>query len=290
MTGYGKAFVEVSGRKLTIEIKTLNSKQLDTSLKLPGCFRDIEPELRTLISHTLGRGKVDLLVTSDTGSDQNPVGIDRELAKRYFTEVSSLAVEMGIGRPPDLLSLVMKMPDVLQTRRDEITPEELESFQRAVSEALEQTDRFRIAEGRILEEDMLKRVYSILQLLDRIEPFERGRLEEVRGKLIRDFQTFAGELNSPAPDANRFEQELIYYLEKLDITEEKVRLLKHCQYFLECLSDEESQGKKLGFITQEMGREINTLGSKANHAEIQKLVVQMKDELEKIKEQLGNIL
>ncbi|HNW73547.1 MAG TPA: YicC family protein [Bacteroidales bacterium] len=290
MTGYGKAAVEIAGKKLTVEIKTLNSKQLDTGLKLPGCLRDQEPELRNMISRKLERGKVDLLITADAGSDLNSVGIDLPLAKKYYAELSSLSGELRIDRPPDILSLVMKMPDVLQTRRDEITPEQIDSFLQAVSEALEITDQFRISEGRILEEDMLKRVHTILQFLDRIEPFEKGRMEEMRNKLMVDFRNLSRDLNSPAPDQNRFEQELIYYLEKLDITEEKVRLLKHCQFFLECLSEDQSQGKKLGFITQEMGREINTIGSKANHAGIQKIVVQMKDELEKIKEQLGNIL
>jgi uncharacterized protein (TIGR00255 family) len=216
--------------------------------------------------------------------------INHALAKKYYDELKALSKELHEKCPADMLSMVIKMPDVMQTSRDEMSEGDWDVISGAIAEAIGQADDFRINEGKALEDDMLKRVHSILQLLDSILPFEKNRINELRERLLRDFAKYSGDFNGSAPDQNRFEQEIIYYLEKLDITEEKVRLLKHCQYFLETLQDHGSQGKKLGFVTQEMGREINTMGSKASDAEIQKIVVQMKDELEKIREQLGNIL
>ncbi|MCK9204262.1 MAG: YicC family protein [Bacteroidales bacterium] len=288
MTGYGKSMAEITGRKLTIEIKTLNSKQLDLSLKIPGYFREKELEVRNLITQQLDRGKVDFFVNQEMTGEMLSHSLNHDLAMKYYTDLKILRKKMRDDTP--ILPLVIKMPDVLQSSREEIDEKEWEVIREAIRTALVQVDEYRIGEGKALEEDMLKHVHAILQLLDAVEPFEKSRTEEIRKHLIRDFATISGDFNGSAPDQNRFEQELIYYLEKLDITEEKVRLLKHCQYFLETLSEPVSQGKKLGFVTQEMGREINTIGSKASHADIQKIVVQMKDELEKIKEQLGNIL
>ena len=290
MTGYGKATIEITGRKLTIEIKTLNSKQLDLNLKIPGYFREKEWEVRTFLTQKLERGKIDFYIGTEVTGEMLSYSINHSLAKKYHEELKSLSQELNEECPADMLSLVVKMPDVMQTSRDEMNENDWEFISSAVTEAVAQVDEFRINEGRILEDDMLKRVHSILQLLDSIEPYEINRIKELRERLLRDFSKYKGVFNGSAPDQNRFEQELIYYLEKLDITEEKVRLLKHCQYFLETLNESLSQGKKLGFVTQEMGREINTIGSKANDSEIQKIVVQMKDELEKVKEQLGNIL
>ncbi|MEI7980055.1 MAG: YicC/YloC family endoribonuclease [Bacteroidota bacterium] len=288
MTGYGKSVTEIPGRKLTIEIKTLNSKQLDLNLKIPGYFREKELEVRNYLTRHLDRGKIDFYINTEMTGEMLNYSLNHDLAMKYYGDLKSLKKKMGDSSP--LLPLVIKMPDVMQTTRDEMNEQEWEAISKGIAEAVVQVDEYRVGEGRALEEDMLKRVQSILRLLDLIEPLEKSRLEEMRERLQKDFINFSGDFNGSAPDQNRFEQELIYYFEKLDITEEKVRLLKHCQYFLETLSEPLSQGKKLGFVTQEMGREINTIGSKASHAGIQKIVVQMKDELEKIKEQLGNIL
>ena len=290
MTGYGKAVLDITGRKLTIEIKTLNSKQLDLNLKIPGYFRDKEWEVRARLTQRFDRGKIDFYIGTEVTGEMLSYSINHALAKKYHEELKTLAHELHEESSSEMLSMVLKMPDVMQTSRDELSDHDWESISLAIEDAVSQTDLFRINEGKVLEEDMTNRVQNILQLLDSIEPFEKRRMVDVRERLLRDFAKYTGDFNGSAPDQNRFEQELIYYLEKLDITEEKVRLTKHCRYFLDTLKEPVSQGKKLGFVTQEMGREINTIGSKASDAEIQVIVVQMKDELEKIKEQLGNIL
>jgi uncharacterized protein (TIGR00255 family) len=290
MTGYGKAVLDITGRKLTIEIKTLNSKQLDLNLKIPGYFRDKEWEVRGLLTQRFDRGKIDFFIGTEVTGEMLSYSINRALAKKYFDELKSLAADLNVECPEETLSLILKMPDVMQTSRDELDDHDWVSITGAMQDAIAQADLFRINEGKVLEDDMKNRVQAILQLLKSIEPFETRRIIDLREKLLRDFSKHSGDFTNSAPDQNRFEQELIYYLEKLDITEEKVRLMKHCLYFLETLQEAVSQGKKLGFVTQEMGREINTIGSKASDADIQKIVVQMKDELEKIKEQLGNIL
>jgi len=290
MTGYGKAVLDITGRKLTIEIKTLYSKQLDLNLKIPGYFRDKEWEVRGRLTQRFERGKIDFYIGTEVTGEMLNYSINRALAKKYHEELRTLAHELHGVDQAEMLSLIVKMPDVLQTSRDELSEHDWPSISAAIDAAISQADLFRINEGKVLEEDMLNRVNSILQLLEAIEPFEKRRMTDLREKMLRDFSKYSGDFNGSAPDQNRFEQELIYYMEKLDITEEKVRLLKHCRYFLDTAEESASQGKKLGFVTQEMGREINTIGSKASDAEIQKIVVQMKDELEKIKEQLGNIL
>lgn len=290
MTGYGKAVLDITGRKLTIEIKTLNSKQLDMNLKIPGYFREKEWEVRAMLTQRFERGKIDFFIGTEVTGEMLSYSINHSLAKKYHEELKNLASELHEDCGTEVLSLVLKMPDVMQTSRDELGEHDWDSISSAIREAMTQTDVFRINEGKVLEEDMSNRVRKILQLLDSIHPYETRRITDLRERMLRDFSKYTGDFNGSAPDQNRFEQELIYYLEKLDITEEKVRLLKHCDYFQETLQEENSQGKKLGFVTQEMGREINTIGSKASDVEIQKIVVQMKDELEKIKEQLGNIL
>ena len=290
MTGYGKAVVEIPGRKLTIEIKTLNSKQFDLGLKLPGFFRNKEIEVRAMISQRLERGKIEVFIFPESSGETPGFSINHNLVRKYHDELKNLMQELREDCSGGILPLILKMPDVLQNSRDDMTDPDWESIVTGIERAVEQVDEFRNAEGKVLEEDLLKRVQLILQLLETVDPYEKKRMNELRGRLVKDFSKYSGDFNGSAPDQNRFEQELIYYLEKLDITEEKIRLLKHCQYFLETLNETQSQGKKLGFVTQEMGREINTLGSKASDADIQKIVVQMKDELEKIKEQLGNIL
>jgi len=291
MTGYGKTTIDITGRKLTIEIKTLNSKQFDLNLKTPGYFRDKELEVRTLLMQKLDRGKIDFYITTEITGEIMNFSINHDLAKKYHAELKSLQVELKEPLPENLLPLVLKMPEVMQTSSDEMTESNWNAILEGLSGAISLVDSSRMNEGNVLEMDFRKRIDIILNLLQEIEPFETNRIQGIRERMYRDFANLAtADLNGSAPDKNRFEQEVIYYLEKLDFTEEKIRLKKHCDYFLETLDEPVSQGKKLGFITQEMGREINTLGSKASDAGIQRIVVQMKDELEKIKEQLGNVL
>jgi len=286
MTGYGKALAILPGKSIIIEIKSLNSKQFDMNLRLPAILRERESELRNIIAKAIERGKVDVNVSVDyTGSDL-PAAINRPLALAYYHELKSLAQETGETNV-DLLSIVMKMPDVTRQLKEETDENEWNEIYKAFSIALKQYEEFRKHEGALLEEDFSARIKTIQNLLIRVEPFEAGRNNLLREKLRASVSEF---IDNNTLDANRFEQEIIYYLEKLDITEEKVRLQKHCDYFLDTLNEKEANGRKLNFITQEIGREINTLGSKANDAGMQKLVVQMKDELEKIKEQLANIL
>ena len=289
MTGFGKATAEIPGRKLTIEVKTLNSKQLDLALKIPGCFRQKEWEVRQLLGQRLERGKVDCYIGIETTGESSGFSLNKPLALAYHRELKLLAEELQ-ETSADLFSQVLRMPDVIQAGREEIGEEDWPPISDAIREAIDRADEFRAGEGKVLGNDMAARVHGILLLLEGIAPLEERRITALRERLLNEFSRLTADLPGRSPDPDRFEQELIFYLEKLDITEEKVRLKKHCDYFLETLEEPVSQGKKLGFIVQEMGREINTIGSKASEAAIQKIVVQMKDELEKIREQLGNIL
>ncbi|MFH1936697.1 MAG: DUF1732 domain-containing protein [Bacteroidota bacterium] len=277
------------GKLLTIEIKSLNSKGLDLNLRIPSWFREKELDIRNMLS-ILQRGKIDLFISSDATGDALPYSLNKSLAHRYFEALKELQHEFSEENPEGLLPLVIRMPDILQSDREEIDPAQWEVIRSNLEMALGAVQQFREQEGSILQEDLSAHVKSILSLLREIEPLEKERQEQVRGNLRKALDQFLATNGAVQLDSNRFEQELIYYLEKMDFTEEKVRLNKHCDYFLETMAETESQGKKLGFICQEIGREINTLGSKASHAGIQKIVVQMKDELEKIKEQLLNIL
>ncbi|HPJ63124.1 YicC/YloC family endoribonuclease [Lentimicrobium sp.] len=286
MTGYGKAVAKLNGKSVTLEIRSLNSKQLDLNLRLHPALRDNEPDIRSVVTRMLERGKVELTGNIDfTGTDL-PAAINRPVAISYYNELSSLARELGASEE-NLLSVVMKMPEVTRLSKEEINGEDWGSIFTALNEALQQLDEFRKHEGELLEKDFILRIETIQSLLAGVEPFELNRNKQLREKLRNSFADFIENNNF---DTNRFEQEIIYYLEKLDITEEKVRLAKHCKYFLETLDEDTANGRKLSFVSQEIGREINTMGSKANDADIQKLVVRMKDELEKIKEQLANIL
>ena len=291
MTGYGKAMAELPGKKLLIEIKSLNSKGLDLSVKLPGAFREKEMEIRALLSQRLDRGKIELYVSSEKSADAVAFSVNKPLFLQYYQELKSLLSELKEEDRTGLLTFILKIPDVLQNEKAEFEETDWTILEGGIESALQSVEEFRTAEGSILEADIRSRVQLILDLLDSIEPFENKRLNDIRERIRTGFQNITkSDLLQTKPDENRFEQELIYYLERLDITEEKVRLKKHCDYFIGTLNEPDSQGKKLGFVTQEMGREINTIGSKANDAGIQKIVVQMKDELEKIKEQLLNIL
>ncbi len=286
MTGYGKAEQIYLTKRIVVEVKTLNSKQLDLSLKLPQELRPQELDYRNEIANILQRGKIDVSISvTDTNVEQN-THIEKEVIASYIKQIKEISEEYNIPASSDLAMLLFKMPGIFVTPEQEYDENFIEKVKETLLEALRITDEFRRQEGDILKIDLLKRKNLILEYLGEVTPFETNRHENIKNKLIKNLTELT---QSGKYDENRFEQELIFYLEKLDITEEKVRLAKHCSYFDETI-DEEGAGKKLGFISQEMGREINTLGSKANDADIQRLVVKMKDELEKIKEQLFNIL
>ena len=287
MTGFGKAQCELPDKKLTIEIKTLNSKQVDTNMRLPSLYKEKELEVRQLISSKLERGKIDCSFYYELVSKGSSAVINKPVVKSYYDQLYQIAEELGLKTSEETLAAVMKFPDTMVSEKPELQEQEWNMVKKSLMEALEEVDRFRSQEGEILELDSRERVASILAKLKQIEQYEQERIKKIRERIGNSLTEFLGK---DTVDENRLEQEIIYYLEKIDITEEKVRLLNHCNYFSETLADEGQAGKKLGFITQEMGREINTLGSKANHSEIQKLVVEMKDELEKIKEQVLNIL
>lgn len=286
MTGYGKAEQIYLTKRIVVEVKTLNSKQLDLSLKMPQELRPQELDYRNEIANILQRGKIDVAISvTDTNVEQN-THIEKEVIASYLKQIKEISEEYNIPASADLAMLLFKMPGIFVTPEQEYDETFIEKVKETLVEALKMTDDFRRQEGEILKIDLMKRKNLILEYLGEVIPFENNRHENIKNKLIKNLTELT---QSGKYDENRFEQELIFYLEKLDITEEKVRLEKHCSYFDETI-DEEGAGKKLGFISQEMGREINTLGSKANDADIQRLVVKMKDELEKIKEQLFNIL
>ena len=286
MTGYGIAEQTYLSKKITVEIKTLNSQQLDLQVKLPNELRASELDLRNQIGAKMLRGKIDAVITiTDTDLTQS-YHIDPDVVKAYKEQIESISAQLGIALASDQASILFRMPGIFNVPAENYDTDFVAKVSETLNQALDIVDGFRIQEGQTLKKDLLHRVELILNLLGQVEPYEKGRHEVIKQRLTKNLTelTTAGQY-----DENRFEQELIYYLEKLDITEEKVRLRQHCNYFNESCDDDQA-GKKLGFIAQEMGREINTLGSKANEVNIQKLIVQMKDELEKIKEQDCNIL
>jgi uncharacterized protein (TIGR00255 family) len=287
MTGYGKAVAEQKGKKLCIEIRTLNSKQLDMNTRISRLYKEKESEIRSVISKELERGKIDLAVYFENNEDVSNFSINRALLLKYYEELKAISTELNNELKSDLFAIALRMPDVMTTGNQEISDEEWSDFAIALNEALKQVNEFRIHEGEILGNDIKKRINLILQLLKEAETFEKTRMVTIRERIRKNLDELIGVDKT---DKNRFEEELIYYLEKIDITEEKVRLKKHCDYFIQTMKQPEANGRKLAFISQEIGREINTIGSKANDADMQKLVIQMKDELEKIKEQLLNIL
>lgn len=285
MTGYGKTQTQLAGKSVTIEIKTLNSKQLDLNTRIPNFFKEKENDIRLTIARELERGKIDLFITVENMTSETSLCLDEELAKNYFETLSRLSKKLNNPVESDLFMQVLKMPDVLKARQETLTEEDWLVFVSALEETCRKVREFRENEGAVLAIDFKKRINLIDSMIDKITPYEEERIVRQREKFLRTL-----EEQKLAYDANRLEQEIIFYLEKLDITEEKVRLHKHCRYFLDTLDEPTSNGKKLGFISQECGREINTLGSKSNHFEMQQIVVCMKDELEKIKEQLANVL
>ena len=287
MTGFGRSTLDLPERSISIEVKSLNSKQFDAYLRLPPLYREKEGELRLLLNNELERGKIELNINIDKNGETGVYQFNRVLAKQYYTEIKALAEELNLEMNDQVISTLTKMPDVLKAEQASLSEEEWAQVREAVKAAIDKLNDFRIKEGAALEKDLLSRSILIEKLLEKIPPLEEKRITHMRERLKKQLEDY---LQQGTVDMNRFEQEVVYYMEKLDITEEKVRLKKHCSYFAEILAEKGSNGKKLGFISQEMGREINTLGSKANDADIQKIVVLMKDELEKIKEQLFNIL
>ncbi|HHV86343.1 MAG TPA: YicC family protein [Petrimonas sp.] len=286
MTGYGKAVVELPHKKLTIEIKSLNSKQFDLFTRIPMIYREKEIGLRNYLSKKLERGKIDLSFTIEHISKDVSATIDHTLLKQYHQEIKSLAQELNIGMPQDWFQTLLRLPDVMKQDSEELNEEEWSIIEKTIEKAVNELISFRVQEGEMLENILAEKIANIRQLLQDVEPYESERIEKVKSRIYDGLAT----LENKEYDANRFEQEMIYYIEKLDVNEEKSRLTNHLDYFIETLGDPKSQGKKLGFIAQEMGREINTLGSKSNHSDMQRIVVRMKDELEQIKEQILNVL
>jgi len=286
MTGFGKSEVAINGKTITAEIRSLNSKQLDLGLKTPAAYRELENDIRSLVSKRVVRGKVDLLVSVVSTEVATASRIDKPLFAAYIKQMNEALAYAGVEVDYEaIIPVVMKMPNVIQADTADASEEEKKAVMAAVEGAIDKLDAFRKQEGAILIADLLRRVDLIEQMRNEIIPFEAARTEAVRQRIREGIEKLGVEV-----DNNRLEQEMIFYIEKLDITEEKVRLENHCKYFREVANNEEQAGRKLGFIAQEMGREINTTGSKANQHDIQKLVVKMKDELEKIKEQVLNIL
>jgi uncharacterized protein (TIGR00255 family) len=287
MTGYGKSIAETPQKKITIEIKSLNSKQLDLNFKIPWLYKEKELDIKSLISQKLDRGKIDLYIFCDNLDDEYISAINKSIVKNYYNQLKEISDELNLDLNEYILSTIMRLPETLKTEKHELDEEEWNLVKRQLLEAINMLDLYRMEEGNALEKDIRNNLKRIASSLENIESFEEGRIKKVREKLLSILNE---NVNSENIDKNRFEQELIFYLEKFDINEEKIRLSKHCEYFLESLETPSPNGKILSFITQEIGREINTIGSKANDASIQKLVVMMKDDLEKIKEQTLNVL
>ncbi len=286
MTGFGKAVVEMNNKKITAEIKSLNSKQLDLTIRIPQQYRECELPLRSLVAAELERGKVDLAITVESNAGTSQSIINKSLAFEYKRQIEDLAQEIGVPEPEDWYSVLLRMPDIMKTEMPYMDDAEKEALNDAVSNAIKELVAFRTQEGNRLEQFFKEKIENIQQLLNEVPKYEQERIEKIRGRIVDALE----KLKNEDYDKNRLEQEMIFYIEKLDITEEKLRLQNHLDYFLSTMETGHGQGKKLGFISQEMGREINTLGSKANHAELQRIVVRMKDQLEQIKEQVLNVM
>lgn len=288
MTGYGKAEKVIENKKITIEIRALNSKQMDMNLRSPQLYRTLEMDLRKLVSAAATRGKIDITMSQESLNGDITAVFNDAAFKSYYNSIAQAVKDVGLDiEKQEIVSSILRLPEVMITDNEELDEIEIKAVLNCCSEALEALDVFRIKEGKVLITDIMKRIVNIENNLKLIEPYEKGRIDKVKTTIETELNNL--ELHSGI-DKNRFEQELIYYLEKMDITEEKVRLSQHCSFFRQTREKEDLPGRKLSFIAQEIGREINTIGSKAGEANIQKLVVEMKDELEKIKEQLLNIL
>ncbi len=286
MTGYGKATCQFGSKTISVELRSLNSKQIDINARMPLKYKDREMEIRNEIVRQIQRGKVDVFMSIEDSQTESAVVINQPVVRNYFEQLRKIANDFSIPVTESLLAAVLRMPDTFKTDSALIPEEEWAVVMQTLRDAIEHFNTFRMQEGQALQADIMKRIESISDNLKQIAPFESKRVDKIKDRLYKALNELE---NKEGFDKNRLEQELIFYLEKLDITEEKVRLSNHCTYFYDTLK-EENPGRKLGFISQEIGREINTIGSKANDSDIQKLVVVMKDELEKVKEQLLNIL
>lgn len=287
MTGFGKTEFEVGNKKITLEIKSLNSKQLDINTRIPAMYREKDIEIRRMISEMLTRGKVDFALYLDNLGTESTSRINAAIVKDYYSQLKVIHEELGLEVNGSVMESIMRLPETVKMVYDELDEAEWIVVRENLVKSLDELNRFRDQEGVALKADVMANIANILDLLKQVEPFENQRMENVKAKIMESLEAL--QLNGSV-DKNRFEQELIYYLEKLDINEEKVRLINHCSYFTETIEEAEPSGRKLGFIAQEIGREINTIGSKANESSLQRIVVQMKDNLEKIKEQVLNIL
>ena len=286
MTGFGKGEAVYGAKKFRVELRSLNSKQLDLSIKLPGKYRAAEAEVRNIITRELQRGKVDCFISVESAVAETSAHINTEAFKAYADELRRACAEVSLKVDDSaLVQSLLRLPDVVTTEEREVSAEEVATIVEAAKSAAAELNAFRVQEGQILIADLLKRIDLIEKYRHEVEPFESARVDTIKNRIRENIEKLQLEV-----DNNRLEQEMIFYIEKLDITEEKVRLDNHCRYFREVAAEEEAAGRKLGFITQELGREINTMGSKSNEANMQRLVVKMKDELEKIKEQVLNIL
>ena len=286
MTGFGKGEISLSNKKITVEIRSLNSKQLDMNVKLPTLYRTFEFDIRSRVAAAVVRGKADISVTVENTAVNTSATINKELFREYLRQMNDTLAFSGVDAAYDaIVPVIMRMPEVVSTQAEEVSAEEQAALMQALDAALEQFNAFREQEGATLIADLLRRVDKIEELKAEVVPYEQSRCETIKNRIRENLSQLKVDV-----DNNRLEQEMIFYIEKLDITEEKVRLSNHCRYFREVAANEDAAGRKLGFIAQETGREITTLGSKANEANIQILVVKMKDELEKIKEQVLNIL
>lgn len=287
MTGYGKSETVFASKKIIAEVKSLNGKQADISTRLASQYKEKDLELRTLVAQKLARGKADLSVSIENRPEEGAAVINTSLFAAYKRQITEIAEATGTELPQDMFATILRMPDVMKTEENGLSEDEWAAVKACVEDALDKLVEFRTHEGAGLEKFFTERLDIIENLLhDEVPKYEKSRIDKIKARMRENL----AEIQSKAYDENRFEQELIYYIEKLDISEEKQRLQKHLDYFRSAMKESESQGKKLGFVAQEMGREINTLGSKANHAELQIVVVKMKDELEKIKEQVLNVL
>ena len=286
MTGFGKGIAELSNKKIIVEVKSLNSKQLDLSTRVPSLYREKEMDIRSEVARRLERGKVELSIRTENIATETTSKINVGALKNYHSQIVDAAASAGIDTPQDWFSVLLRMPDILVTESAELQEDEAVALMQAVKQALDQLEEFRMHEGKGLQEMFTRKLDNIGALLKEVEPYEQERVEKIRTRIVENLS----KIKEVDFDKNRLEQEMIYYIEKLDISEEKQRLSNHLAYFIQTMEEGQGQGKKLGFIAQEMGREINTTGSKSNQAEMQNIVVKMKDELEQIKEQVLNVM
>lgn len=287
MTGFGKATCEYGNKKIVVEIKSLNSKQLDVSTRISGLYREKDIEIRNELSQKLERGKIDLSLYVDNSGKESVTQINQSVVESYYQQIKTLSDNIGIDVPANWFDVLLRLPDTMKTEAVELDENEWVEIKKTIGLAIDQLTNFRIQEGKSLENVFNTKIAHIGDLLIETAPFEAERVEKIKARLEENLQALSDKIDY---DKNRLEQELIFYIEKLDVNEEKVRLRNHLDYFIETMQHEKSPGKKLGFIAQEIGREINTLGSKANNSEMQKIVVLMKDDLEQIKEQVLNVL